>query len=182
MTESMVKRVGMTTPLGVERVPTVDVEALYQANWTTMLRLAVLLVDDVQTAEDVVQEAFVSLYRNGSRLRDPNAAMAYVRSAVVNRSRSTLRRRIVARRHLRVAEPEAVGPSSDAVLLAEEHREVITCLERLPRRQREVLVLRYWSDLSELQIAELLGISTGSVKSSASRGIARLRQHLGGAL
>lgn len=172
--------IGMGT--GMEPLARIDVEALYQANWTAMLRLAALLVDDVQTAEDVVQEAFVALHRHGGRLRDPNAAMGYVRTAVVNRSRSTLRRRIVARRHLRVAEPEVGPASSEAVLLAEEHREVLGALDRLPRHQREVLVLRYWSDLSEAQIAETLGISAGSVKSAASRGIATLRQHLGGAL
>lgn len=159
-----------------------DVEGLFQAHWTSMLRLAVLLVDDVGSAEDVVQDAFIALHRNVGRVRDPNAALAYVRSAVLNRARSTLRRRVVARRHLRAAEPEVGPPPSDAVLLAEEHREVLAALRTLPRRQREVLVLRYWSDRSEAEIADLLSISRGSVKSAASRGIATLRHSLGGSL
>ncbi|HMM94364.1 MAG: SigE family RNA polymerase sigma factor [Micrococcales bacterium] len=172
----------MRTETEVDRDGAVDVEALYEAHWTSMLRLAVLLVDDVGSAEDVVQEAFIGLHRNASRIRDPQAALGYVRAAVVNRARSALRHRGVVRRHLRAAEPDVGPPSSDAVLLAEEHREVLAALHGLPRRQREVLVLRYWSDRSEAEIADLLSISRGSVKSAASRGIASLRLHLGGAL
>jgi RNA polymerase sigma-70 factor (sigma-E family) len=146
---------------------------LYQAHRLGMVRLAVLLVDDQATAEDVVQDAFVALHRRWDQLQDVNAALGYLRVSVVNTSRSVLRRRRTARLYVPPWDPH--HPAADgAVLLAEEHAEVLAALRRLPRRQREVLVLRYWSDLSEAQIAETLGISVGTVKSSASRGLAAL--------
>ncbi|MHA3703085.1 RNA polymerase sigma factor [Jatrophihabitans sp. YIM 134969] len=115
---------------------------LFARHWLGLVRLARLLVDDTTSAEDVVQDAFLGLYRQRAALADPTKALAYLRAAVVNRSRSVIRRRVVARRHLRVAEPET-GPAADApVLLAEEHRAVLAAVEGLPRRQREVLVLR----------------------------------------
>jgi RNA polymerase sigma-70 factor (sigma-E family) len=145
-----------------------------------MVRLAVLLVDDVPTAEDVVQDAFVALYRRGDALREPAAAVAYVRAAVVNQSRSVVRHRQVVRKHLRVAEPDHVDGADFHALLGAEHREVLAALRELPRRQQEVLVLRFWAGLSEVEIAQTLGISPGSVKSSASRGMAKLSNKLGG--
>jgi RNA polymerase sigma-70 factor (sigma-E family) len=160
-------------------VKQVDVPALYQQHWRSMVRLAVLLVDDLASAEDVVQDAFVALHRRSEALRDPNAAIAYVRTSVVNLSRSVIRRRQTARRHLRVAEPEATPPADHDVLLRDEHRAALVAVHDLPSRQREVLVLRYWADLSERQIAQTLGISAGSVKSAASRGMAALHRVLG---
>jgi RNA polymerase sigma-70 factor (sigma-E family) len=157
----------------------VDVPALYDRHWREMVRLAVLLVDDVASAEDVAQDAFIALHRRSEALRDPNAALAYVRASVVNLSRSVIRRRQTARKHLRASEPEATPAADHDVLLADEHRAALAAVRRLPRRQREVLVLRYWSGLSEREIAEALGISTGSVKSSASRGMAALHLILG---
>ena len=159
----------------------VDIHTLYQSHWRSMVRLAVLLVDDVASAEDVVQDAFVALHRHSDGLRDPNAAVGYLRASVVNLSRSVIRRRQVARRHLKVAEPEATPGADDYAVLNEEHRETLAAVRKLPQRQREVLVLRYWSGLSEREIASALGISPGSVKSSASRGMATLQQVLGGA-
>lgn len=158
----------------------VDVPTLYATHWRAMVRLAVLLVDDLATAEDVVQDAFVSLHRRSGALRDPAAAVAYVRAAVVNRARSVIRHRQVVRKHLRVAEPDHVDGADFHALLSDEHREVLAALRRLPRRQQEVLVLRFWSGLSEAEIAQALGISPGSVKSSASRGMAKLSTLLGG--
>jgi RNA polymerase sigma-70 factor (sigma-E family) len=158
----------------------IDLPSLYESHWRSMVRLAVLLVDDVPTAEDVVQDAFVGLYRRGHALRDPAAAVAYLRSSVVNLSRSVLRHRHVVRRHLRVAEPDHVDGADFHAVLSEEHRQVLAALRELPNRQREVLVLRFWSGLSEAGIAETLGISTGSVKSSASRGMAKLSKLLVG--
>jgi RNA polymerase sigma-70 factor (sigma-E family) len=157
-----------------------DVDQLYTAHWRYLVRLAVLLVDDVASAEDVVQDAFIALHRRADGLRDPEAALAYLRTTVLNRSRSVLRRRQVARRHLRVAEPEATAPADHEVLVREEHRAALSAVRRLPRHQREVLVLRYWSGLSEREIAQTLGISTGSVKSAASRGLAAVQKMLGG--
>jgi RNA polymerase sigma-70 factor (sigma-E family) len=159
-------------------VSRVDVPTLYQMHWRYLVRLAVLLVDDVASAEDVVQDAFVALHRRADGLRDPDAALAYLRTSVLNLSRSVIRRRQVARKHLTVGEPEA-GPGADHdVLLHDEHRAVLAAVRALPPRQSEVLVLRYWAGLSEREIAETLGISSGSVKSSASRGMATLHRML----
>jgi RNA polymerase sigma-70 factor (sigma-E family) len=158
----------------------VDIDALYHAHWRYLVRLAVLLVDDVHSAEDVVQDAFVALHRRSGSLRDPEAALGYLRAAVVNRSRSVLRRRQVARKHLKVAEPEAGASADQDVLIRDEHRAALAAVGALPRHQREVLILRYWSGLSEREIAQTLGIAQGSVKSAASRGIATLQRVLGG--
>jgi RNA polymerase sigma-70 factor (sigma-E family) len=158
----------------------IDLHALYTAHWRYLVRLAVLLVDDVTSAEDVVQDAFVALHRRSGALRDPDAALAYLRASVVNLSRSVLRRRQVARKHLKVAEPEATAAADHDVLVRDEHRAAVTAVRALPRHQREVLILRYWSGLSEREIAQTLGISAGSVKSAASRGMATLHRVLGG--
>lgn len=151
---------------------------LYRAQRLPLLRLAVLLTDDPGTAEDVVQDAFVALQRRWHAV-DPAAAVGYLRTSVVNGVRTLYRRRRVARRHLHVAGPGDDAPSADlAVLLTEEQREVVEALRTLPRRQREVLVLRYYVDLAEADIADALGISRGAVKSHASRGMAALRTTL----
>ena len=164
----------------VAPAPGVDLHSLYRAHWRYLVRLAVLLVDDVPSAEDVVQDAFVALHRRSGALRDPDAALAYLRASVVNLSRSVLRRRQVARKHLKVAEPQTVAPADDDVLVRDEHRATLAAVRALPRHQREVLILRYWSGLSEREIAQALGISNGAVKSAASRGIATLHRVLGG--
>ena len=158
----------------------IDVPALYQAHWAYLVRLAVLLVDDRSSAEDVVQDAFVALHRKQDDLRDPDAALGYLRTSVVNLARSVLRRRQVARKHLKVAEPEATAGADHDVLLRDEHRAALAAVRALPPRQSEVLVLRYWAGLSEREIAQTLGISAGSVKSAASRGMATLHTWLGG--
>jgi RNA polymerase sigma-70 factor (sigma-E family) len=162
------------------RATEVDIHALYTEHWRYLVRLAVLLVDDRASAEDVVQDAFVALHKRQGTLRDPDAALGYLRASVVNLSRSVLRRRQVARRHLKVAEPEAGAPADHDVLLRDEHRAALAAVRALPRYQREVLILRYWSGLSEREIAQTLGIAPGSVKSAASRGLATLQRVLGG--
>lgn len=167
--------------LGAVPLPrAVDVPALYQQHWRSMVRLAVLLVDDLASAEDVVQDAFVALHRRSDGLRDPQAATAYLRASVVNLSRSVIRHRQVVRKHDKVAEPEGTPGADEYAVLHDEHRQTLAAVHALPRRQREVLILRYWSGLSEREIAETLGISQGSVKSAASRGIATLQQAMGG--
>jgi RNA polymerase sigma-70 factor (sigma-E family) len=156
------------------------IEQLYAAHWRQLVRLSVLLVRDVGTAEEIVQDAFVAAHGRWSRLRDPDRALAYLRQAVVNRSRSALRHRAVVERHVARERAAADAPSPDDGALASERREaVLDAMRALPQRQREVLALRYYLDLSEAEIAEALGISRGAVKSHASRGSAALRELLG---
>jgi RNA polymerase sigma-70 factor (sigma-E family) len=145
-------------------------EDLYRWHWMGFVRLAILLVDDPATAEDVVQEAFTGLHRHWSRLRDENAALGYLRTAVVNGSRSVLRRRRTARAYTPPHTADARSAESLAMLSAE-HQAVVSALGRLPRRQREILVLRYYGGLSEAEIAGALGIRPGTVKSTANRGM-----------
>jgi RNA polymerase sigma-70 factor (sigma-E family) len=163
----------------VESTPStlLDLDALYTKQWRPMVRLALLLVDDVGSAEDVVQDAFVSMHRRPPR--DADAAIAYLRTSVVNGARSVVRRRIVARKNLADLDRGYVEAADHALLVAAEHAEVIAALRRLPRRQREVLVLRYWGRLSEAEIAQTLGVSTGTVKSTASRALDVLESMLG---
>src|SRR3954465_14195732 len=151
---------------------------LYRVQRLPLLRLAVLLTDDRATAEDVVQDAFLALQRRWHAV-DPAAAAGYLRTSVVNGVRSLHRRRVVARRHLHAVATEDVPPADLALLLPQDQREVVTALRTLPRRQREVLVLRYWSELSEAEIADALGIARGTVKSSAARGRAALQKPRG---
>ena len=144
---------------------------LYAAHRLALVRLALLLVDDLETAQDVVQDAFAGLHARSRRLLpEPDSALAYLRVSVVNGSRSTLRRRRTARGYVPPHEPPHDSPEARA-LLAEEHREVLDAVRGLAPRQREVLVLRYWSGLDEAAIAETLGISRGAVKSTASRAL-----------
>jgi RNA polymerase sigma-70 factor (sigma-E family) len=156
----------------------VDVPALYTEHWRNSLRLAVFLTGDRATAEDVVQDAFVALYRNQANLRDPDAAVGYLRVCIVNISRSLIRRHMTARKHLRALGPTSEEAADVPALLAAEHQRTLAAVRSLPRAQREVVVLRYWGQLSEAQIAATLGISPGTVKSTASRGLARLRTAL----
>ncbi|WP_441251415.1 RNA polymerase sigma factor [Kitasatospora sp. McL0602] len=151
---------------------------LYHAHRLGLVRMAVLLVDHQDLAEDVVQEAFAALYqRHGETLDDLDNALGYLRTSVVNGARSVLRRRKTAREY--VPPHEADAPSAeDLAVLGDEHRRVLVALQELTPRQREVLVLRYWSDLSEAQIAETLGLSRGTVKSTASRALDALEKHL----
>ncbi len=167
---------------GVDRWSADDaLEALYAAHWSRLVRMAVLLVRDVGTAEEVVQDAFVAMHRRWGRLRDNDLALAYLRQTVVNRSRSVLRHRVVVERHLRSTDPRtSTSAPSDTGALDRARREaVLDALGQLPDRQREVLVLRHYLELSEAEIADALGIARGSVKSHASRGAAALRELLG---
>ncbi|GAB6986393.1 hypothetical protein JCM10369A_29170 [Nocardioides pyridinolyticus] len=150
-------------------------EQLYAAHWRQLVRLSVLLVRDQGTAEEVVQDAFVAVHGRWSRLRDPDKALAYLRQAVVNRSRSALRHRAVVARHAATVRPlDAADPTPDS----DRRAAVLQAMRALPDRQREVLALRYYLDLSEADIADTLGISRGAVKSHASRGAAALRELL----
>ncbi|HTK61405.1 MAG TPA: SigE family RNA polymerase sigma factor [Pseudonocardia sp.] len=143
---------------------------LYAEHRMRLVRLAILLVDEMSTAEDVVQEAFAGLHRNWGRLRDEYAAIGYLRTAVVNGSRSVLRRRRTARDYVPPHQVNARSAESLA-MLSVEHQAVVDALGGLAPRQREVLVLRYYGGLSEAEIAEATGISKGAVKSTASRAL-----------
>ena len=150
---------------------------LFSAYHRQLVGFAMLLVDDVASAEDVVQDAFLALHRRWTWLRDPQAAYEYLRTAVLNGSRSQLRRRRV--RMERAPRPDPDPPSAEATVAARAEREEVWAgLKALPRRQREVLVLRYYLDQSEAEIARTLSISVGSVKQHASRGIAALTTRL----
>lgn len=150
---------------------------LYAAHYRSLVRLAALLLRDAAVAEEVVQDSFVAMHGGWRRLSDPDKALAYLRQSVVNRSRSALRHRSVVERHPTAALPHGASAEQGA-MVALEHQEVLAALRRLPQRQREVLVLRYFADLSEADIADALGISRGAVKSHASRGMAALRESL----
>lgn len=156
-----------------------DLAALYAAHRLPLARYALLLVDDMATAEDVVHDAFIALHQYQSRLRDPAAALGYLRTTVVNNCRSVLRKRQTVRRHLSLVRDSHAEAADSELLLAAAQQEVLAALRRLPQRQQEVLALRYWGNLSEAEIAEALGISRGAVKSNASRGMDKLEAMLG---
>jgi RNA polymerase sigma-70 factor (sigma-E family) len=162
---------------GVDGVPdgTNAFRDLFVAHFRGLVRLAALLGAD--DPEDVAQEAFARLHGSIGRLRDPGAGLPYLRTTVVNLSRSRLRHLRIVRRGVPGA-PDVASAEHSAVL-REDHREVVHALLLLPPRQREVLVLRYWLDLSEAEIADAMRISRGAVKSHAARGIATLETMLG---
>lgn len=148
-----------------------QVEAVFRAHYARLVGLARLLVDDPGQAEEVVQDAFVALYR---RWGDVDQPAAYLRTTVVNGARGRLRHRAVVRRHLRVADPVRPGGPDEGAVLSSEHLAVAAALTGLPSRQRACIALRYYDDLSEAEIAATLGISAGSVKTHVHRGMAAL--------
>jgi len=153
-----------------------QVTALYQAHATGLVRLAMLVLGDQSAAEDVVQEAFLGLYRHWGGLSDPGRAVAYARSSVLNGCRDVLRRRS---RRIPAALLEPNAESAEArALVGEEHREVLAALRRLPGRQREAVVLRYCLGLSEDEVAQAMKVSKGTVKSASHRGLAALARIL----
>jgi RNA polymerase sigma-70 factor (sigma-E family) len=153
------------------------VSDLYQAHALTLVRAAKLLVGDQPSAEDVVQDAFLGLYRALPRLADHDRILPYLRTAVVNRARSVLRER--RRASQRPVQYEPAGSSAEsAAMVGEDRQEVLAAVARLPRRSREVLVLRYYLGLPDRQIAAALGVSRGTVSSTASRALAVLAREL----
>ena len=144
---------------------------LFRGHHLELVRLALLMTGDLATAEDVVQDVFERLHRRWPNLQRQDSSLAYVRSSVLNGCRSVHRRALVARRHAPgLAEPPAGG----AETAADERSDLMAALSRLPRRQREVLVLRYYADLNVDEIAATLQIGPSAVRSTASRGIAAL--------
>lgn len=154
------------------------VVVLYAAHYRPLVRLAAVLVGDVALAEDMVQDCFVALHDASGRLRAVDHARPYLRRAVINRSRSVLRQRAVAERYLaRLWVPDAPSAEDSALDLQERYR-ALSALGTLPTRQREALVLRYYADLTDRQVAAVMGVSTGSVKTHISRALASLRAAL----
>jgi RNA polymerase sigma-70 factor (sigma-E family) len=153
------------------------VSELYGLHYRGLVRLAAMLVRDTPTAEEVVQDSFVAMHAGWQRLRDSEKALAYLRQAVVNRSRSVLRHRTVVEKNAQAALPDMPSAEHGAFVLLERSA-VIAALRDLPQRQREAIVLRYYADLSEADIAATMGISQGAVKSHTSRAIAALRAAL----
>jgi RNA polymerase sigma-70 factor (sigma-E family) len=135
------------------------------------------MTGDQPTAEDVVQDAFLGLYRRWSALHDVDNAIGYLRSSVLNGCRSV--HRLKYRRQAITLDPPEDADSAEAeALLGEAHREVIAALRLLPVRQREAVVLRYYLDMTEDQTARVMGVTRGTVKSSTSRGLASLARIL----
>jgi RNA polymerase sigma-70 factor (sigma-E family) len=171
--------------------PEGDLGALFRVHHLELVRLATILTGDQGTAEDVVQDAFERMHAGRGRIAGSGVTVAYLRTAVINGCRGVHRKRSASRRHegatIGAAGPPGPGPGGEeashsaehAVLLAERYREVAAALAALPPRRREVLVLRYYLQLSEAEIAATLNISTGTVKSSAARGLAALARALG---
>jgi RNA polymerase sigma-70 factor (sigma-E family) len=167
---------------GGEGTAAAGLTELFRRHHGELLRLAVLIVRDQHTAEDVVQDVFTRLHARGHRPGDLDQALTYLRAAVLNGSRSVLRRQAVRRRLGSMgygpSSLTATGSAEQEVIRAEDRDEVLRALAALPSRRREVLVLRYYLNLSEAEIAATLGISAGTVKSTAARGIAALARAL----
>ncbi|MGW2745760.1 sigma-70 family RNA polymerase sigma factor [Streptomyces sp. NPDC001450] len=147
---------------------------LFELHYASMLRLAVLLGAD--DPENVVAEAYYQIYRKWRRLRDAEAAEAYLRSTVCNLTRMRIRHLQVARKHAETPPRDVVASAESTALLHDDQRVLIDALQQLPARQREALVLRHWLGLKEGEIAAAMGISCGSVKTHTARGIAALTQ------
>jgi RNA polymerase sigma-70 factor (sigma-E family) len=152
------------------------VTELFRAHYRPLVRLAALLTGDASRAEELAQDAYVELHTRWQHLRDAGKAVAYLRRCVVNRSRSQLRHRLVVNRYVAAQPNPAVVPSAEAGALdALAHNQMVADLRKLPARQREALILRYYLDLSEADIASAMKVSRGAVKSHISRGLASLR-------
>ena len=151
---------------------------LYHEHYRSLVKLASLMIDDVATCEEVVQDAFVAIHRRGLSDVEPDRVPAYLRSAVLNGARSQLRRRSVRDRLRPVPDLPIVQSPERGAELSEDRRAVLTALRSLPDRQREVLVLRYWMELDEAEIAATLDIAAGTVKTHAHRGLATLATRL----
>jgi|SRR5580700_7246459 len=147
---------------------------LYSVQYKALVRLAAMLVRDTSTAEEVVQDAFIAMHDGWHRLKDAEKALAYLRQAVVNRSRSVLRHRMVVEKNAPKPAPDMPSAEHGAMALLERSA-VIAALRGLPERQREAIVLRYYADLSEAEIAAAMEISRGAVKSHTARAMAALK-------
>jgi RNA polymerase sigma-70 factor (sigma-E family) len=149
---------------------------VFQAHQAELVRLAAFILGDRGTGEDVVQDVFVRMHQRGYPM--DGDLLPYLRAAVVNSCRSALRRRLLIRRHAEKHSPCPPLTVEEAAMLSEDRRQVLAALAQLPPRRREVLVLRFFLELSEAEIAAMLGISPGTVKSTTARGLAALARAL----
>jgi RNA polymerase sigma-70 factor (sigma-E family) len=154
------------------------VSELFRAHHLELVRLAVLMTADLATAEDVVQDVYEAMHRRWPSLRNEMSGLAYARAGVLNRCRSVHRRNAVRRKHAAtMAEPS--GPGQDAATAAADRDVLAAALRGLPRRQREVVVLRYYCDLDADEIAAILKIGSSAVRSTMSRGLTALALAVG---
>lgn len=167
---------GTVRTVAAERVPDRAVTALYESHALSLTRLAYVMLGDRAAAEDVVQEAFLGLYRRWGNLRDTATAPGYLRTSVMNGCRMVLRFRA---RHDGRPAGELPWESAEATaLVSEEYRQLLQAIRSLPPRQREALVLRYYLELTEEETARSMGVRRGTVKSATSRALAALGQRM----
>jgi len=151
------------------------VTELYEAHALGLGRLALLMLGDRDAAQDVVQDAFFGLYRRWGKLDSVDAAPGYLRTSVLNGCRTLLKKRS---RPVPLAIEESLESAEAALIQTEEQRAMLATIRRLPPRQREALVLRYYLDMSEDQAARAMGVSLGTVKSATSRAVAAVGRML----
>lgn len=156
------------------------VAVLLHRHWSSLHGLAVNMLRDRYAAQDAVQDAFIAIIRGGRVFAGEDAALRYARTAVLNNCRSQLRRLRTARKHLQLVREPTTGPADERFLANEASNRMLTVVDSLPARQREVLLLRYFAHLDDHEIATTLGISTSAVRSTASRAIAALSRTLKG--
>ena len=164
-----------TLPTGLEARQRVSV--LFQAHALALKKLAFLMTGDQPTAEDIVQDAFLGLCRRWPSLHETGNALAYLRASVLNGCRSVHRVRF-RRRGIPLDAPADSMSAEDIAVVGEVNREILVAIRRLPARQREAVVLRYYLDMTEDQAAQAMGVSRGTVKSATSRGVAALARLL----
>ena len=162
----------MTSGVRMDQDADSAVAALYRLHYRFLVGLAALLVLDFASAETVVQDSFVAMHSAWRRLEDGDRALSYLHQAVVSRSRSVRRRRPVMGTSL-----PGIGSGATTEL---ERSALVSALWSLAPRQREVLVLRYYADLPEAQVASVMGISQGAVSSQAARAMSLLHAELAG--
>jgi RNA polymerase sigma-70 factor (sigma-E family) len=166
-------------PVPGDRSAAASVTELFREHHLELVRLARLMTGDLGTAEDVVQDVFERLHRRWPSLREPQSGLAYARSSVMNACRSVHRRNAVARRHTPVLALERSAPDRDDAAALADRSELAIALRALPRRQREVLVLRFYLDLDVAEVAATLRIGPSAVRSNCTRGLAALARALG---
>ena len=167
-----------TSSADSEYRPGAGLTELFREHHLELVRLALIMVGDLATAEDVVQDVFERLHRRMDRLDQPSSGLAYARSSVLNACRSVHRRSAVARKHAPSLSADQPGTSADSTSVFADRNDLAQALRALPRRQREVLVLRYYADLDVAEIAATLRIAPSAVRSNCSRGLAALARIL----